>query len=45
MNWEQIKYGIMQNVLIAKACTSVRFKNVLMASDGKLLCEGLTDMY
>ena len=35
----------MQNVLIAKVCTSERFKNDLMASDGKLLCEGLTDMY
>ena len=45
VNWDQIKYGIMQNVLIAKACTSERFKENLMASDGKLLCEGLTDMY
>ena len=45
VNWDQIKYGIMQNVLIAKACTNERFKNDFMASDDKLLCEGLTDMY
>ena len=45
VNWDQINYGIMQNVLIAKVCTSDRFKNGVMASEGKLLCEGLTDMY
>ena len=45
VNWYQSKCGIMQNVIIAKAYTSERFKNDLMASDGKLLCEGLTDMY
>ena len=30
VNWDQIKYGIMQNVLIAKACTSERFKKDLI---------------
>ena len=45
VNWDRIKYGNMQNVLIIKTCTSERFKNDLMASDGKLLCEGLKDMY
>ena len=45
MNWDQIKYGIMKNVLNAIECTSERFKYDLMASDDKILCEGFTDMY
>ena len=44
-NWNDMKYDVMQSVIIAKACSSDKFKDELLRSGEKLLSEGLSDMY
>ena len=44
-NWDDMKYDVMQSVIIAKACSSDKFKDELLRSGEKLLTEGLSDMY
>ena len=36
-----MKYDVVHNVLIAKACTSKHFKDELLAIGNKILCEAL----
>ena len=40
-----MKYDVMHNVLIAKSCTSEHFKDELLATDNKLLCDALIDEF
>ena len=40
-----MKYDVMHKVLIAKACTSEYFKEELLATGNKLLCEALIDEF
>ena len=44
-NWNDMKYDVMHNVLIAKACTSEHFKDEFLATGNKLLCEALIDEF
>ena len=40
-----MKYDVVHNVLIAKSCTSEHFKDELLATCNKLLCEALIDEF
>jgi len=43
--WDDIKYGVMKEVLIAKLASSKEFRDELLLSDNKVLVEGLSDPF